>query len=163
MTSGLLKSPAAQAAARGIVAAMAMSGMRKVTGGLGLLDESPPDAIADRHADHLLARLNVDRDVAVELGHWTYGAAGGAFFGVLPRALRRHGWSGPIYGLASWLFYEAAVAPLLGLAQTNQKTVVGRLALAADHVLYGTVVGRSPVTEPRTLREAASPSRLLRR
>ena len=149
MKGGLIEAPAVQAAARGIVAAMAMSGMRKVTGGLGLLDEAPPDAIADRYARHLLARLHIDRDVAVELGHWTYGAAGGVVFGLLPRVLRRHGWSGPIYGLASWLFYETTIAPLLGLAQTNQKAVVGRLTLAADHVLYGSVVGRTPRAESR--------------
>lgn len=148
-TRGIRTTPAAHAAARGVVAAMAMTAMRKVTGGLGLLDESPPDAIAERHADHLLARLNVERDVAVEVGHWTYGAVGGALFGSLPRAVRRNRWSGPAYGVATWLFYEAAVAPLLGLARTHQKTLVGRLALVADHVLYGTVVGRSPVGERR--------------
>jgi hypothetical protein len=148
-TTGLGGMPAAQGAARGVVAAMAMTGMRKVTGRLGLLDESPPDAIAERHADHLLGRLNVDRDVAVELGHWTYGAVGGALFGALPRAVRRNRWSGPTYGVVSWLFYEAVIAPLLGLRHTDQRTVVGRAALAVDHVLYGTVVGRSPVAERR--------------
>jgi hypothetical protein len=133
------------AAARGVVAAMAMSGLRKVTGGLGLLDESPPEAIAERHAGGLLARLHVDRAVAIELAHWTYGAVGGALFGALPGVVRRHAWSGPAYGVASWLFYEAALAPLLGLAETTPKTVGGRLALAAAHVLYGTVVARTPV------------------
>lgn len=145
MSSDALERPVAQAAARGMVAAMAMSGMRKVTGGLGLLDESPPDAIADLHAEHLLARLGVGRDVVVELAHWGYGAVGGAAFGTLPRTLRRHSWSGPAYGLAMWVFYEAAVAPLLGIARARQTTVTGRVALAADHLLYGMVVGRSPV------------------
>ena len=149
MTNAAHNAPVAQAAARGVVAAMAMSGLRKVTGGLGLLDESPPDAIAERHADHVLARLRVDRDAAIELGHWTYGAVGGALFGALPRVVRRHTWSGPVYGIATWLFYETAVAPLLGLKQLQQKTVIGRLALAADHVLYGTIVGRTAAAERR--------------
>lgn len=149
MSGGLAERPIAQKAARGVVAAMAMTGMRRVTGGLGLLDESPPDAIADRHADHVLARLGIRRDVAAELGHWAYGAVGGGLFGVLPRTLRRHRWSGPAYGIAMWLFYEAVVAPLLGVARARQTTAVGRLALAADHLLYGTVVGRSPVADRR--------------
>ena len=143
----VLNAPIAHAAARGLVGAMAMSGMRKLTGGLGLLDESPPDAIAEEHADHFLARLPINRDVAVEVAHWTYGAVGGALFGALPRAVRRHAWSGPAYGVASWLVYEAAIAPVLGLTARRQTTITGRLALAADHVLYGTVVGRSPATE----------------
>ncbi len=147
MSGGALERPLVQAATRGVVAAMAMSGMRKVTGGLGLLDESPPNAIADRHADHLLARLGVDREVAVELGHWGYGAVGGALFGMLPPKLRRHAWSGSAYGIGTWLFYEAVVAPLLGIAQARQTTAAGRLTLAADHLLYGIVVGRSPVAE----------------
>jgi hypothetical protein len=152
MTNGSHNTPVAQAAVRGVVAAMAMSGLRNVTGGLGLLDESPPDAIAERHADHLLARLRIDRDAVIELGHWTYGAVGGALFGALPGAVRRHAWSGPVYGIATWLFYETAVAPLLGLGQVQQKTVVGRLALAADHVLYGTIVGRRAAAEARRSR-----------
>ena len=139
--------PIGHAAARGIVGAMAMSGMRKLTGGLGLLDESPPDAIAERHADHFLSRLRIDRDVALEVAHWAYGAVGGALFGALPAALRRHAWSGPAFGVASWLLYEAAIAPLLGLTATRQRTVAGRIALAADHVLYGAVVGRSPAAK----------------
>jgi hypothetical protein len=147
VTSGLLSAPAVQAAARGTVAAMAMSGMRKVTGGLGLLDESPPHAIAERNADDLLTRLHVDREVAIEAAHWTYGAVGGALFGALPVALRRHAWSGPAYGVGTWVIYETVVAPLLRIPETTQRTLVGRLALAADHVLYGTVVGRSPVAE----------------
>ncbi len=145
----VLHAPIAHAAVRGVVGAMAMSGMRKLTGGLGLLDEVPPDAIAQEHADHFLARLRFDRDVAVEAAHWTYGAVGGALFGALPSAFRRHVWSGPVYGVASWLLYEAAIAPLLGVTAAKQKTLAGRLALAADHVLYGTVVGRSPAPEQR--------------
>ena len=143
----VVDAPIAHAAARGLVGAMAMSGMRKITGGLGLLDESPPEAIAEKHADHLLARMPINRDVAVEAAHWTYGAVGGVLFGALPRAVRRHAWSGPAYGVASWLVYEAAIAPVLGLTARKQTTVTGRLALAADHLLYGTVVGRSPARE----------------
>jgi len=129
--------------ARGVVAAMAMTGMRTATGALGLLEQSPPDAIADEHANELIARLGLNREAAVELAHWAYGGLGGLAFGLLPAALRRHVWAGPVYGLGTWLAFELGVAPLLGLRHLQQKKVVSRVALAADHLLYGAVVARS--------------------
>jgi hypothetical protein len=122
---------------------MAMTGLRTVTEGLGLLQQSPPDAIAEEHANDLLDRMDLDRDVAIELAHWAYGGLGALPFGLLPEAVRRKAWSGPLYGLAVWLGFEMGVAPLLGLRHLEQKKIVGRLAIAADHVLYGTVVART--------------------
>ena len=135
--------PVARAGARGIVAAMAMTGMREVTTGLGLVKQTPPDAVADK-AGGLLGRVPKERRrVTVQLLHWTYGAAGGAAFGLLPRAVR--GWTpaGPIYGLASWLVFELGLAPLLGLSQAKRPDAAESAALAADHVLYGALVGAS--------------------
>ena len=130
--------------ARGIVAAMAMTGMRRVTRGLGLVPEPPPEEIA-RRLPRLLARIPAEhRDEAIELAHWAYGAAGGAAFGALPEAMRRAAWSGPAWGIAAWALFERVVAPAFGLRSPPQRPAVERLAVLADHLLYGVVVaGRS--------------------
>jgi hypothetical protein len=65
-------------------------------------------------------------------------------FGALPRGLRRRPWAGPVYGLAVWLGFEMGIAPTLGLSQAKRVRLVDRLALAADHLLYGLVL-----SEPR--------------
>ena len=137
--------PMARAGARGVVAAMAMSGMRRATTGLGLVKEEPPDAALERTAGGLLARIPAPRRQAVvELAHWSYGAAGGAAFGLLPRPVRAHRVAGPVYGVLSWLLFELGLAPLLGLGHAKRSSVAERAALAADHMLYGTVVAASP-------------------
>ena len=61
-------------------------------------------------------------------------------FGALPRGLRRRAWAGPVYGLAVWLGFEMGIAPALGLSQAKRVRLVDRLALAADHLLYGLVL-----------------------
>ncbi|MEP6910628.1 MAG: hypothetical protein ABI896_09400 [Actinomycetota bacterium] len=127
--------------ARGVVAAMAMSGLRKMTTGLGLVQEEPPEQIAREAVPGLLARVPPDlRAEAIELAHWAYGGLGGAAFGALPAGVRRQSWAGPAYGLATWLFFETAVSTLLGLRRTHESRPLERAAIAADHVLYGLVV-----------------------
>ncbi len=76
----------------------------------------------------------------IEAAHWAFGAAGGAAFGALPRDVRHHPWAGPVYGLVVWLGFELGVAPVLGLSQAKRVRPVDRLALAADHLLYGLVL-----------------------
>ena len=49
-----------------------------------------------------------------------------------------------LYGLAVWLGFEMGIAPTLGLSQAKRVRMVDRLALAADHLLYGLVL-----SEPR--------------
>jgi hypothetical protein len=89
-----------RAGARGVMAAMAMTGLRNLTTAAGLVAQTPPEAILQQRAPKLLAQLPEDRrQAAVEALHWTYGAAGGAAFGLLPRAARRHAWVGPTYGV----------------------------------------------------------------
>ena len=83
------------------------------------------------------------RRAAIELAHWGYGAAGGAAFAALPEALRRRAWAGPIYGIATWLGFEAALAPALGLSQAAKPRPLERTALAADHLLYGFVLSET--------------------
>jgi hypothetical protein len=77
-----------------------------------------------------------------ELFHWTYGAGGGAAFAALPQQVRAKAWAGPAYGLAIWLGFETAIAPLLGLKQARELRLRERSALAADHLLYGFVLSQ---------------------
>jgi hypothetical protein len=76
----------------------------------------------------------------IEAAHWTFGAGGGAAFGALPGAMRRRPWAGPVYGLVVWLGFEMGIAPMLGLSQAKRVRLIDRLALAADHLLYGLVL-----------------------
>jgi hypothetical protein len=137
----------ARSAARGVIAAMAMTGMRRVSTGLGLLEQTPPDAIVEQEPtmSGLLQRIPPDyRDEAIELAHWAYGALGGAAFGALaPRGIRTR-WAGPLYGLTVWGLFETGLVPLLGLEHARERKVMSRVLTAADHLLYGTVVGSAP-------------------
>jgi hypothetical protein len=132
----------AHAAVRGAIAAMAMTGMRAFTVDLGIVQQTPPQAMVRQRARGLIRRVpRKRRRAAIELAHWGYGAVGGAAFGLLPRSVRQQRrWLGPIYGLVLWLGFEAALAPVLGLSQAKELRVVERAALAADHLLYGLVL-----------------------
>jgi hypothetical protein len=129
------------AAGRGAVAAMAMTGMRVLTVDLGLVEQTPPQAIAKQKARGLLRRVpRAQRRAAIELFHWTYGAGGGAAFALLPDGMRRQPYAGPAYGLLVWLSFELGIAPLLGLSQSKKPRLADRAGLAADHLLYGLVL-----------------------
>jgi hypothetical protein len=121
----------AHAAIRGGIASMAMTGMRVVTVSLGLVQQPPPQQIA--------GEARGPRRAAVEVVHWAFGAAAGAGYGALPRSWRKRSWTGPIYGLLIWTGFEAT-APLLNLPHAQQAGVKQRLAIAADHALYGVVL-----------------------
>jgi uncharacterized membrane protein YagU involved in acid resistance len=131
----------AHAGLRGAIAAAAMTGMRAFTVDVGLVDQTPPQAIARQRASGLIRRVpKRRRRAAIELAHWSYGAVGGAAFAVLPEAVRRRAWAGPAYGLLVWLGFELCLAPVLGLKQAGKQRPVERAALAADHLLYGLVL-----------------------
>jgi hypothetical protein len=131
----------AHAAGRGVVGAMAMTGMRAFTVGLGIVDQTPPRAILKQKARGLMALVpRRRRRAATELFHWAYGAGGGAAFALLPDNLRRRPYAGPVYGLLIWLSFELGAAPVLGLSQAKQLRPADRLGLAADHLLYGVVL-----------------------
>jgi hypothetical protein len=128
-------------AARGAVGAMAMTGMRVLTTELGLVDEPPPQAVIRQRALSLLRQAPREhRRGMIEAAHWAFGAGVGAAFGALPRSVRRHRWAGPVYGLGVWLGFEAGIAPVLGLSQAKRVRAADRVALAADHLLYGLVL-----------------------
>lgn len=132
------------AAMRGAIGAIAMSGMRTVTTRFGLVRETPPKAIFRQRAPGLLGRIpRGRRQGVVEVFHWTYGAAGGAAFGLMPEEVRLRAWAGPAYGLFVWLGFELGIAPALGLSQARRPRPVERLALAADHLLYGFVLSET--------------------
>ncbi len=129
---------------RGAIGAMAMTGMRTLTVEMGIVKETPPQAIARRRAQGFLRRIpRKRRRAAVEIAHWAYGAGGGAMFGLLPDEVRRRAWAGPVYGLAVWLGFELGVAPLLKLKQGRRLRPLERLALAVDHLLYGLLLSET--------------------
>ncbi|MCG5218638.1 DUF1440 domain-containing protein [Streptosporangium sp. KLBMP 9127] len=137
--------PILRAAARGAIGAMAMSGLRQASAALGVIEKVPPESVLERATPGLLHRFPPERrPVLIEAVHWLYGTAGGALFGALPRALRRRPWAGPAYGLLFWGVFEVGIAPVLGLPRKEDHRVAERVALLADHVLYGTVVAASP-------------------
>lgn len=141
-TGGTRLGEMAHATLRGAIGATAMTGVRAFTIESGLVEQSPPQAIANqRKARKLLKRIPRKRRVAViELTHWAYGAAGGTVFGMLPESVRRRLWAGPAYGVLVWVGFELGVAPLLGLTHAKELRVADRIALAADHLLYGLIL-----------------------
>ncbi|MGH3343672.1 MAG: hypothetical protein ACRDPK_12515 [Carbonactinosporaceae bacterium] len=141
-----------RAGLRGLVGAMAMTGVRDVTTHAGLLERSPPEAIMVRHAPQEVQQLpGAQRRVVTELAHWAYGATGGAVFGLLPLRVRASPWIGPVYGLSVWLVFEAGVAPLLGVRHVHRRQVLGRVLVAVDHALYGVVVSGRLAPEPEVI------------
>jgi hypothetical protein len=131
-----------KAALRGAVGAMAMTGMRTFTADVGLVRETPPQSIAKkRRPTGVLSYVPKSRRRAfVEVMHWSVGITGGAIFGLMPDALRRARWFGPLYGVGILVSYDFGIAPLLGLKQSKRPKPAEQAALIADHVLYGLIL-----------------------
>ncbi|MFG2090616.1 MULTISPECIES: hypothetical protein [unclassified Spirillospora] len=141
-----------RAGARGLVAAMAMTGARTVTAAVGPHEQSPPEAIVKQHLPALRKLPDRHREALTELFHWTYGAAGGTVYGLLPRRIRSNPLSGPVYGLVIWLGFEAGIAPVLGVRHVHEHGFEWRAVVALDHLLYGIVVGGRLAPEPSSRR-----------
>jgi hypothetical protein len=138
---------------RGLVGAMAMTGVRTVTASVGADEKSPPQAILDWGAPRVMDRLpERSRAAITELVHWTYGAMGGVLFGLLPAPVRRNRWAGPAYGVAFWLAFEFGIAPLIGAERAHRRHLVWPALVAVDHVLYGVVVAGRLAPEPESPR-----------
>lgn len=132
-----------RAAARGAVAAMAMTGVRNLAKGLGLIQSTPPERIVAELEDDVAGALGPvpqnRRRATIELFHWAYGAGGGVVFALLPAALRRRRWAGPAYGVVVWAGFAAVIQPMLSLPSGRQGAR-DELVFLADHVLYGAIV-----------------------
>jgi hypothetical protein len=139
-----------RAGARGLVAAMAMTGTRTVTAAVGGPHEkSPPQAIVEERAPRPVRELPArHRQALTELAHWGYGAGGGVLFALLPHQIRTRASAGPLYGLALWLTFELAIAPALGVRHTRHRAALWRTVIAFDHVLYGIMVAGRLAPEP---------------
>ncbi|MBX7267399.1 hypothetical protein KIF24_16095 [Micromonospora sp. Llam7] len=130
---------------RGVLAAMAMSGLRQATTSLNLVQSSPPKSVMEKLAPGLLDRLPRDRHpAALAVAHWGYGLGAGLAFGALPTRLRHRIWVGPLYGMTLLLGFHAAIAPALGIDR-RLTDWHEQLALIADHLLYGIVVAGFPM------------------
>jgi hypothetical protein len=134
-------SEALHAAFRGLVGAMAMTGLRMFAAHAGLIREDPPSRLAHKAGGGLLEAVpRKRRRMVVELVHWSMGATFGAIFGLLPDSWRRRRWSGPAYGILVWLGFDAGVAPLLGLRAQEWPLARERGIFLTDHVLFGLVL-----------------------
>jgi len=134
----------AHGAMRGVIAAMAMTGLRAFTISAGWVDEPPPRAILRQKSKGLFRVASKKKRRAVqELMHWGYGATGGAVFAALPDKVRKRAWFGPLYGLALWASFEFVQAPLLDLKQAKRVRLLERPALIVDHLLYGLVLSET--------------------
>ena len=118
---------------RGIIGAMAMTGVRVFALHAGLIREDPPSRLSRKQKGRRPRWL-------VELIHWAMGGVFGIGFALLPENVRRKPWSGPVYGLLVWLGFDSVVAPALGLKERNWPKGRERAVFIADHLLFGFVL-----------------------
>jgi uncharacterized membrane protein YagU involved in acid resistance len=117
---------------RGVIGAMAMTGVRVFAVHAGFIREDPPARLARKR------RGRRPRWV-VELVHWSIGGLLGIVYALLPEQVRRRAWSGPIFGLLAWLGFDAVITPALGL-ERNWPKGRERAVFVADHLLFGFVL-----------------------
>lgn len=118
---------------RGVIGAMAMTGLRVFAQNAGLIREDPPSRLVRK-------RKGRRPRWAVELVHWSMGGLFGVGFGLLPEGVRRRRWAGPVYGLLVWMGFDAVVAPALGLTERDWPKGRERTVFVADHLLFGFVL-----------------------
>ena len=129
------------AAFRGVVGAMAMTGVRTLAQHAGVVREDPPARVARKQAKGLLRSVpRQRRGVVVELIHWGMGAAFGLVFGLLPERIRMKAWAGPAFGFLVWLGFDTVVAPALGLKQRRWPHGAERGVFLVDHLLFGLIL-----------------------
>jgi hypothetical protein len=134
---------------RGIVGAMAMTGMRVFAQHAGIIREDPPSRLTRKRARGLITRVpRKRRGVVAELAHWAMGGAFGFVFSLLPEGIRSRRWSGPVYGALMWLGFDAAVAPLLGLTDRDWPKGRERAVFVTDHLVFGLVLSEQRARPP---------------
>jgi hypothetical protein len=126
---------------RGIVGAMAMTGVRQFASQAQFIGDDPPARMARKQGKGLLRMIpRRRRGAVVELVHWVMGALFGLVFGVLPESIRMKAWAGPAYGFLVWLGFEAVASPALGLKQRRWPHGKERAVFFVDHLLFGLVL-----------------------
>jgi hypothetical protein len=126
---------------RGIVGAMAMTGLRMFAIHAGVIREDPPTRLARKQAKGLLRSVpRRRRGAVVELIHWAVGALLGLVFGLLPERIRLKPWAGPVYGVVTWFGFDAVVAPAAGLKERRWPHGRERAVFLVDHALFGLVL-----------------------
>ena len=129
---------------RGAVAAMAMSGTRALTSSLGLIEQTPPEAVLHQSAPATMAKVPKQRQAAVaELAHWAFGVVAGAGFGLLPLGLCRYRWAGAAYGVVVLTGFEVGIAGARAVPGPTCRPVE-RVIFLADHLLFGIVLAPPP-------------------
>jgi uncharacterized membrane protein YagU involved in acid resistance len=118
---------------RGVIGAMAMTGVRVFAVHAGLIREDPPSRLVRKRRGRRPRWL-------VEVAHWAMGGMFGIVFGLLPDAWRQRAWAGPLYGLLVWLGFDTVIAPALGLTERDWPKGRERAVFMADHILYGFVL-----------------------
>ena len=119
---------------RGVIGAMAMTGVRVFAVHAGLIREDPPSRLVRKKKKGRQNRW------VVELVHWSMGGVFGIVYGLLPDEVRRRAWSGPVFGLLVWLGFDAVIAPALGLTERDWPKGRERAVFVADHLLFGFVL-----------------------
>jgi hypothetical protein len=129
------------AAFRGIVGAMAMTGVRQFASQAQVIGDDPPARMARKQGKGLLRTVpRRKRGAVVELIHWVMGAVFGLGFGVLPESIRLRAWAGPAYGFLVWLGFETVASPGLGLKRRRWPHGKERAVFVVDHLLFGLVL-----------------------
>lgn len=137
---------AAQGAAAGAIATLAMSAVMLAAGAIGLMGTQPPHAIV-RRIGGLPSRLPWRRDrtrAIASLAHVGFGAACGTGFAVARRATPATNapGTGVLYALAIWATAYLGWVPALGILPRADRDRPGRpAAMIVAHVVYGLVLG----------------------
>jgi putative membrane protein len=102
-------------------------------------EPEPPDVAAEKLAGHPLD--DTTKTLASESIHWVFGAAAGAFYGVLaevyPAVTAK---SGATFGLTLMSLTHEGALPALGLSEDHEdQTLRERTSEGATHILYGVV------------------------
>ncbi len=137
-TNSLLKGLVAGAIG-GLVATAAKTMAEKVYPPRVHGEPEPPDVAAEKIAGHSLDEDT--KGLASESIHWVFGAAAGAFYGVLaeiyPAVTAK---SGATFGLTLMSLTHEGALPALGLSEPPEdQSLREKTSEGATHILYGVV------------------------
>lgn len=123
----------------GALATVGMSAFLLGAQQLGLLGKQPPRIIVESLAPE--ATEEETRPTSI-VAHFGYGAAAGAAYQLLARAVRPTATSGAAYGLAVWAASYEGWLPWLGILPPAHRDRPGRRwTMVAAHLVYGATLG----------------------